>query len=139
MCLAAYRERGRYSQPVILGDVPLRPEEMLVEFKMLKHSVVVWMVGGSAAGAHLVAFYKVDRPRQWFEKRIFSLRNAFNTGHPERFEAQTCEELFTSVFPEPFAQLLEAAGRSSSSPTISFSLSPLRCCRLVLPRANSSC
>jgi CHAT domain-containing protein/tetratricopeptide (TPR) repeat protein len=104
----AYAE-ARYPQPVILGEVPLRPDEILVEFKMLKDSVAVWMVGGSAGGAHLVAFYKVDRPRQWFEKRIFSLRDAFNTGHPERFEAQTCEELFTSLFPEPFAQHLEAA------------------------------
>lgn len=57
----------------------------------------------------MVAFYKVDRPRQWFEKRIVSLREAFNTGHPEEFDPRICEELFSGLFPDAFAAHVKSA------------------------------
>jgi CHAT domain-containing protein len=76
---------------------------------MLQDSVLVWMVEGSAAGGHLVAFYKVDRPRNWFEKHVVSLRDVFNSGRPEQFDPKICEELFNSLFPEPFAERLKTA------------------------------
>jgi CHAT domain-containing protein len=44
-----------------------------------------------------------------FEKRILSLRDAFNTDHPEKFDPKICEELFDSLFPEPFAGYLTNA------------------------------
>jgi CHAT domain-containing protein len=99
----------RYPQPVALSQVPVRSDELLVEFKMLPDSVLVWMVRGSAEGTRLIAFYKVDRPRQWFEKRILSLRDAFNAGHPEQFDPKICEELFNSLFPDPFGEHLKVA------------------------------
>jgi len=104
----AYAE-ARYPQHVALDQLPAHQGELLIEFKMLQDSVLVWMVGGSAGGGHLLDFYKVDLPRQWFEKRIFSLRDAFNTGHPERFSPRISEELFGALFPEPFAEHLKAA------------------------------
>jgi CHAT domain-containing protein/tetratricopeptide (TPR) repeat protein len=104
----AYAE-ARYPQPVALAHIPVHPDELLVEFKVLQNSVMVWMVGGSAASTHLVAFYKVDRPKQWLEKRILDIRDAFNTDHPERFDPQVSEELFNSLFPQPFAGHLNAA------------------------------
>ena len=35
-------------------------------------------------GPRLVAFYKVDHSRQWFEERILEIRDAFNRGQPSR-------------------------------------------------------
>jgi CHAT domain-containing protein len=104
----AYAE-ARYPQAVTLAQIPVHADELLIEFKMLKDSVLVWMVGSSAEQAHLIAFYKVDRSREWFEKRILSLRDAFNTGHPEEFDPKICEELFNNLFPEPFAGHLKDA------------------------------
>jgi hypothetical protein len=83
----AYAE-ARYPQAVTLAQIPVHADELLIEFKMLQDSVLVWMVGGSGEKAHLIAFYKVDRSRQWFEERILSLRDAFNTGHPEKLIRQ---------------------------------------------------
>jgi CHAT domain-containing protein/tetratricopeptide (TPR) repeat protein len=104
----AYAE-VRYPQPMALDRIPVHPGELLVEFKMLQDSVVVWMVGGSVGGGHLLVFYKVNHPRQWFEERIFPLRDAFNTGHPERFDPQISEQLFSGLFPQSFAGYVESA------------------------------
>jgi len=94
---------ARYPQPVSVAELPMREGELLVEFKVLQNSVLVWMIGDSANGGHLVAFYKVDRPRGWFEKQVLSLRDAFNSGHPENFDPHVSEALFNALFPEPFA------------------------------------
>jgi len=99
----------RYPQPVVLAQLPVRSEELLVEFKMLREAVLVWMVSGSPQGGKLIAFYKVDHTRQWFQDRIFSFRDAFNSGHPEQFDPTVSEELFNSLFPEPFAENLTTA------------------------------
>ena len=104
----AYAE-ARYPQAVTLARIPVHADELLIEFKMLQDSVLVWMIGGSGEKAHLIAFYKVDRSRKWFDERILSLRDAFNTGHPEKFDPKICEELFDSLFPEPFAGYLNDA------------------------------
>jgi tetratricopeptide (TPR) repeat protein len=104
----AYAE-ARYPRPSTLERMPIHSGELLVEFKMLHDSVLVWMIGGSERDAHLVAFYKVDRPRQWFEEHIIALRDAFNAGHPEEFEPKICEELFNTLFPDAFAGHLKSA------------------------------
>ena len=104
----AYAE-ARYPEPVALAQMPIHSDELLIEFKMLQDSLLVWMIGGSATGGHLVAFYKVDHPRQWFEERILSLRDGFNTDHPEQFDPRVSEELFNGIFPEPFAEHVENA------------------------------
>jgi CHAT domain-containing protein len=104
----AYAE-VRYPEPIVLAQLPVRSEELLIEFKMLRDAVLVWMVRGSPQGGKLIAFYKVDRTRQWFQDRIFSFRDAFNTGHPERFDPKVSEELFNSLFPAPFAEHLTTA------------------------------
>jgi tetratricopeptide (TPR) repeat protein len=52
----AYAE-ARYPQAVTLAQIPVHADELLIAFKMLKDSVLVWMVGSSAGQAHLIAFY----------------------------------------------------------------------------------
>lgn len=104
----AYAE-ARYPQPVELAQIPVNSGELLIEFKMLQDSVLVWMLGTTDGRGHVVAFYKVDRPRQWFEDRVVTFRDAFNSGHPERFDPKMSEEVFNSLFPEPFAQHLTTA------------------------------
>src|SRR5260370_31975177 len=89
----AYAE-ARYPESVRVKDIPLRMGELLVEFKVLKDSTLVWMIGLSQAGATVRAFYKVDRPRDWLEHRILTIRDAFNSGHPEQFDPRTSEEIF---------------------------------------------
>ncbi|MBZ5521329.1 MAG: CHAT domain-containing protein [Acidobacteriia bacterium] len=110
----AYAE-ARYPRPVAIADIPLRPGELLVEFKMLENAdaLMVWMLNGADAGAQngpqLAAFYKVDHPRQWFEERILAMRSVFNRGFPDQFDPETSEELFNALFPAPYAQRLTAA------------------------------
>lgn len=98
----------RYPQPSAIKDLPLHPDELLVEFKFLPDSLVVWMVRGTPNGHELVAFYKVAHPKNWFAERITSIRDAFNRGQPDLFDPHASEELFLALFPEPFARYLSA-------------------------------
>jgi CHAT domain-containing protein/uncharacterized protein HemY len=104
----AYAE-ARYPQPVAISDLPLHPGETFIEFKMLEEALLVWIVSGSQDGPHLVAFYKVDHPRQWFEERILEIRKAFNRNQPHEFDPQISEQLFNGLFPVPFAQYVTTA------------------------------
>jgi CHAT domain-containing protein len=101
--------QAAYPQPFAIPDLPLHPGEIFVEFKMLEESLLVWMVQGSPSGSQLIAFYKVDRSRKWFEERILQIRDAFNRGQLDLFDPRICEELFNNLFPEPFVQYVIAA------------------------------
>ena len=105
---SAYAE-ARYPQPVAISDLPLLPGETFIEFKMLEDALLVWIVSGSRDLPHLVAFYKVNHPRQWFEERILEIRKAFNRGQPDEFDPQIAEQLFNGLFPAPFAQYVTNA------------------------------
>ena len=76
---------------------------------MLDESLLVWIISGSQDRPRLVAFYKVDHPRQWYEERILGIRDAFNRGQPSEFDPQISEQLFDGLFPGPFAQYVTAA------------------------------
>lgn len=104
----AYAE-ARYPQAVTIAQIPIYQDELFIEFKVLQDSLLVWMVEGSAEGRRLVAFYKVDRSKQWFERQILAVRNAFNAVHPEQFDPKISEELFNALFPEPYAGNLTKA------------------------------
>ena len=104
----AYAE-ARYPQPVSISSLPLHADETFIEFKMLDESLLVWIITGSQDGPRLVAFYKVDHPRQWYEERILGIRDAFNRGQPGEFDPQISEQLFDGLFPGPFAQYVTAA------------------------------
>ena len=104
----AYAE-ARYPQAVDISSLPLHPDETFVEFKMLEDSLLAWIVSGSKDGPRLVAFYKVDHPRQWFEERILEIRDAFNRGQPTEFDPLLSEQLFNGLFPAPFAQYVTSA------------------------------
>jgi CHAT domain-containing protein len=100
----------RYPRPVAISDLPLHSGEVFIEFKMLQDALLVWIIEGSQTGTHLAAFYKVDRPRQWFDERIVGIRSAFNRGDPNQFDPKASEELFQAIFPEPYTQFLINAG-----------------------------
>jgi CHAT domain-containing protein len=51
----------------------------------------------------------VHRPKQWFAERVFRIRDAFNSGHPEQFELGITDELFGSLLPGPVRPNIEAA------------------------------
>jgi CHAT domain-containing protein/uncharacterized protein HemY len=104
----AYAE-ARHPQAVAISDLPLLPGETFIEFKMLEDALLVWIVSGSQDRPHLVAFYKVNHPRQWFEERILEIRKAFNRGQPDEFDPQIAEQLFNGLFPAPFAQYVTDA------------------------------
>ena len=104
----AYAE-ARYPQPVSISSLPLHADETFIEFKMLDESLLVWIISGSQDRPRLVAFYKVDHPRQWYEERILGIRDAFNRGQPSEFDPQISEQLFDGLFPGPFAQYVTAA------------------------------
>jgi CHAT domain-containing protein/tetratricopeptide (TPR) repeat protein len=104
----AYAE-VRYPRPVAIADLPLRPGEVLIEFKMFDPALFVWMLQGSRSGTHLAAFYKVAHTRQWFEERILDIRGAFNRGEPSGFNPTLSEQLFQALFPEEFRHTLLSA------------------------------
>jgi CHAT domain-containing protein len=104
----AYAE-ARYPQPVDISSLPLHQDETFIEFKMLEDSLLAWIIAGSRDGPRLVAFYKVEHPRQWFEERILEIRDAFNRGQPTEFDPQISEQLFRALFPAPFAQYVTGA------------------------------
>ena len=99
----------RYPQVMNFDQIPLRLGELLVQFKVLPKSTLVWLLAGTKDGTTLIAFYKVDRSRQWFADRVFRIRDAFNGGHPEQFDSRITDELLGALFPESALQSVKAA------------------------------
>jgi CHAT domain-containing protein len=60
-------------------------------------------------GPTLVAFYKVDRSKQWFADRVFRIRDAFNGGHPEQFDSTITDDLLGALFPDSALKSVKAA------------------------------
>jgi CHAT domain-containing protein len=89
----------KYPESVKLWDIPLRRDETLVETKVTDESTFVWIIRRDQdSGNRLIAFYKVPQKREWFEKRVFSLRDAFNAGAGS-YDPHISEELFQALFP----------------------------------------
>lgn len=104
----AYAE-VRYPQRMNIQQIPLHPGEVLVQLKMLTQGTLVWLFSGTEKGTSLIAFYKVDQPRQWFADRVFRIRDAFNGGHPEQFDSRITDELLGALFPDLALQSVKAA------------------------------
>ena len=130
----AYAE-ARYPRPVSISDLPLRRGELFVEFKMLQNALLVWMIEGTEHGPTLAAFYKVERPREWFMENIAALRRPFNRGDPDQFDPRLSEELFRALFPAPYAQKLLTAGAIIFAPDDGLFLLPLE---ILSPAAAQS-
>ena len=130
----AYAE-ARYPRPVSLSDLPLQRGELFVEFKMLQNSLLVWMIEGTEHGPTLAAFYKVERPREWFMENIAALRRPFNRGDPDQFDPKLSEELFHALFPSPYAQKLLTAESIIFAPDDALFLLPLE---ILSPAATQS-
>lgn len=93
-----------YPGPVDLDNLPLHDEETLVEFKMTKNATFVWIVRKERQQKNkLVAFYTVNRSRDWFQQRIIPLRNALNQAQLGNMDWSPAEELFHAIFPPPHA------------------------------------
>ncbi len=104
----AYAE-VRHPQLMNIDQIPLHPGELLVQFKVLPQATFVWLLVGTKEGTTLMAFYKVDQPRQWFADRVFRIRDAFNGGHPEQFDSKITDELLGALFPDSALRSVEAA------------------------------
>jgi CHAT domain-containing protein/tetratricopeptide (TPR) repeat protein len=104
----AYAE-VRYPQVMNFDQIPLRLGELLVQFKVLPQATLVWLFEGTKEGTTFIAFYKVDRSRQWFADRVFSIRDAFNGGHPEQFDSRITDELLGALFPDSALQNVRTA------------------------------
>lgn len=104
----AYAE-VRYPRVMNIDQIPLHLGELLVQFKVLPQATLVWLLAGTKDGTTLIAFYKVDRSRQWFADRVFRIRDAFNGGHPEQFDSRITDELLGALFPESALQSVKGA------------------------------
>ena len=104
----AYAE-VRYPQRMNIQQIPLRTGELLVQIKMLNEATLVWLFSGTPQGTVLNAFYKVERPREWFADRVFRIRDAFNGGHPEQFDARITDDLLAALFPDSVLQSVKDA------------------------------
>jgi hypothetical protein len=122
-----------YPAQVEPDQLLLRDGETLVEFKATNDAVFVWIVRKESGYSKLIAFYSVEKSREWFQQRIIPLRNALNQaqlGNPESSPTEdspralypvphaaplgsidwsAAEELFRALFPAPHAaQILES-------------------------------
>ncbi len=96
-----------YPEPMSVDSLPLHKGELVVEFKVTDDATFVWMIEGSnAASPRLVSFYKAPQKLQWIAQRVESIRDAFNTGTPDRYQAKYSEELFDALFPPKYAKEL---------------------------------
>jgi CHAT domain-containing protein/tetratricopeptide (TPR) repeat protein len=100
---------ARYPRRMTIADLPLRPGELLVEFKMFDPSLFVWIIQGSDTGPRVLSFYKVSLAKSWFGARISDIRSAMNRGELEDFDPRESEELFSALFPGDAAKLLRSA------------------------------
>jgi CHAT domain-containing protein len=93
----------KYPQTVTLQQIPLRLAETLIETKMTDDSTFVWIIRRDpTVGNRVLAFYKVPQKREWFEKRVLSLRHAFNAPWPLAYDPRVSEELFQALFPRSY-------------------------------------
>ena len=93
------------------------------------------MIEGTEHGPNLAAFYKVERPREWFMENITALRRPFNRGDPDQFDPKLSEELFHTLFPDPYAHTLLSAGSVVFAPDDVLFLLPLE---ILSPAAAQS-
>ena len=97
-----------YPEDVAVANLPLRGGETLVEFKMTENSTFVWMVQNlDGKGNQLKAFYEVPKKRTWFVDKVSLVRSQLNSAQPEAVDLRICEELFTALFPNDTAKILQ--------------------------------
>lgn len=125
----------RYPRRMAISDLPLRPGEVLVEFKMFKPALFVWVVQGTESGPRLISFYKVHEPEEWFKSRILDIRDAMNRGDLEGFDPQASEDLFNALFPGKTADLLRSASSLIFIPDDVLSLLPFE---ILSPKATQN-
>ena len=116
---------ARYPRRMTIADLPLRPGEMLVEFKMFDPALFVWIVEGTETGPQVLSFYKVHQTRDWFMERIADIRGAMNRSDLDGFDPKVSEELFNALFPEGVPGLLRSASSLIFIPDEILSLLPL--------------
>lgn len=76
---------------------------------MTDESTFVWIAENTDGGQQLRWFYKVPQKRTWFDERIVKIRDALNSGQPDRLATTDLEELFQNLLPaEPAKSLLSA-------------------------------
>jgi CHAT domain-containing protein len=85
------------------------PNLLCASIKVLNQATLVWLLSGKEKGTTLGAFYKVDQPRQWFADRVFKIRDAFNGGHPEKFDSKITDELLAALFPDSALLIVKSA------------------------------
>jgi CHAT domain-containing protein len=97
-----------YPEDVAVANLPLRGGETLVEFKMTEKSTFVWMVQNpDGKGNQLKAFYEIPKKRTWFVDKVSRVRSELNSAQPEAVDLKICEELFTALFPNDTAKILQ--------------------------------
>jgi CHAT domain-containing protein/lipopolysaccharide biosynthesis regulator YciM len=116
---------ARYPSRMTISDLPLRPGEVLVEFKMFDPALFVWIVQGSDAGPKVLSFYKVHQSKDWFKERIGDIRSAMNKGDLGGFDPKVSEELFNTIFPGSVPGLLRTASSLIFIPDDILSLLPM--------------
>jgi CHAT domain-containing protein/tetratricopeptide (TPR) repeat protein len=96
-----------YPEPVQMSQLPLRPGETVVEFKMTDDATFVWIIHGQGGSRnHLISFYKVSRPRAWFVDRVSILRKALNSGRVGTVDWKIADELFADLFPRDISKAI---------------------------------
>ena len=96
-----------YPEPVTLENLPLRNNEVFVEYKVTDDSTLIWAATGTNGNkVALIGFYMVAKPRQWFVERVSTLRTALNSARPDKVDWHISEELFDQLFPDPLRKTL---------------------------------
>lgn len=123
-----------YPEDIALSNLPLRRGETLVEFKVTEDSTFVWIVQNlDGAVNHLTAFYEVPRKRSWLVDRVSLIRRELNSAHPEQVDLKICEELFTALFPNDTAKIIQDSAELVLIPDDALFVLPFE---LYSPRAS---
>jgi CHAT domain-containing protein len=115
----------RYPQRLHTSRLDLHAGELLIETKVMTDTTLIWLVAGTEQGPVLKSSYSVPKTRQWFADRVFQIRDAFNSGHPERFNVKLTNELLEALFPSQALQLIRDARSIVIIPDDLFYLFPL--------------
>jgi CHAT domain-containing protein len=126
---------ARYPRRMTIANLPLRPGEVLVEFKMFSPALFVWIVKGTEVGPQVLSFYKVHQTRDWFKERIVDIRDAMNRGDLDGFDPKLSEELFSAIFPGSVPEFLRSASSLVFIPDDILSLLPME---ILSPRATKN-
>lgn len=98
----------RFPRLLSINQIPLRPDEMLVSWKVTDYGTFVWFVRDTSGRPSVIRFYKSSATREWLNVKVSQLRASLD-GSSSQNEAKLIEELTAALFPGDSLRELQTA------------------------------